>query len=121
MQALGEVPILSGLNYTYGAVYFDADGRFYVSANQTGTIYVIQSVQDLTPESTMDSNLFAFGPSSASNDGARCPTAPVAQEICDNGIDDDGDGLIDCEDPSCSGFGSVQLLYPPTTSGMMEV
>ena len=48
VQSLGVVPILSGLNYTYGAVYFDASGRFYVSANQTGTIYVIQSVQDLT-------------------------------------------------------------------------
>jgi len=23
----------------------------------------------------------------------------VAQEICDNGIDDDGDGLIDLRDP----------------------
>lgn len=114
--ALGEVPILSGLNYTYGAVYFDGDGRFYVSANQTGTIYVIQSVQDLNPTSTMDANLFAFGPSSASNDGARCPTAPVAQEICDNGIDDDGDGLIDCEDPSCSGFGSCDEIAAPTTA-----
>ncbi len=26
-----------------------------------------------------------------------------AQEICNNGIDDDGDGLIDCYDPQCSG------------------
>jgi len=116
VQSLGEVPILAGLNYTYGAVYFDADGRFYVSANQTGTIYVIQSVQNLTPESTMDSNLFAFGPSSASNDGARCPTAPVAQEICDNGIDDDGDGLIDCEDPSCSGYTGCPVLQVSSTS-----
>ena len=116
VEALGEVPILSGLNYTYGAVYFDADGRFYVSANQTGTVYVIQSVQDVTPGATMDSNLFAFGPSSASNDGARCPSAPVLQEICDNGIDDDGDGLIDCEDPSCSGFGSCEVIAPPTTA-----
>ncbi|MGK0325037.1 MAG: hypothetical protein ACJA1D_000376, partial [Polaribacter sp.] len=41
----------------------------------------------------------------------RCPTAAVAQEICANGIDDDGDGLIDCEDPVCSGYGSC-----PTTS-----
>ncbi len=24
-----------------------------------------------------------------------------AQEICDNGVDDDGDGLIDCLDPDC--------------------
>jgi hypothetical protein len=115
VQALGEVPILTGLSYTYGAVYFDLSGRFYVSANQTGTIYVIQSVQDLVANGGMDSNLFAFGPSSSSNDGARCPTAPVLQEICDNGIDDDGDGLIDCQDPSCSGYGDCAVVEPPTT------
>lgn len=113
--SLGEVPILTGLSYTYGAVYFDASGRFYVSANQTGTIYVIQNVQDLNTTDIMNSNLFAFGPSSSSNDGARCPTAPVPQEICDNGIDDDGDGLVDCEDPSCSGYGSCPAILPPTS------
>ena len=110
MTNLGEVPILSGLNYTYGAVYFDADGRFYVSANQTGTIYVIQNVQDLTGSNGLESNLFAFGASSSHNDGARCPTAPVPQELCDNGSDDDGDGLIDCEDPSCSGYAACPVL-----------
>ncbi|OUR98355.1 hypothetical protein A9Q86_15005 [Flavobacteriales bacterium 33_180_T64] len=117
VQSLGEIPILSGLNYTYGAVYFDVSGRFYVSANQTGTIYVIQNVQTLDGIITMDSNLFAFGPSSSSNDGARCPTAPVPQEICDNGIDDDGDGLVDCEDPSCSGYGECAVIDPPTSGG----
>jgi hypothetical protein len=116
VQSLGVVPILTGLNYTYGAVYFDVSGRFYVSSNQTGTIYVIQSVQDLDGVNTMDSNLFAFGPSSASNDGARCPTAPVPQEICYNGIDDDGDGLIDCEDPSCSGYGNCDVIAAPTST-----
>ncbi|MFB9052767.1 DUF6923 family protein [Formosa undariae] len=114
--SLGVIPTLAGLNYTYGAVYFDASGRFYVSANQTGTIYMIQKVQDLTGANAMESNLFAFGPSSASNDGARCPTAPVAQEICDNGIDDDGDGLIDCEDPSCSGYSGCPVLEQSTAS-----
>ncbi len=113
---LGVVPILSGLSYTYGAVYFDNEGRFYISANQTGTIYVVQAVQDLDGINLIDANLFAFGPSSASNDGARCPTAPVLQEICDNGIDDDGDGLIDCEDPSCSGFGMCDVIVAPTSS-----
>ena len=117
VTSLGVVPILDGNNYTYGAVYFDADGRFYISANQTGTIYVIQNVQDVNSALDMDSNLFAFGPSSASNDGARCPTAPVPQEICDNGIDDDGDGLTDCEDPSCSGYGSCAVIEPPTSGG----
>ncbi len=116
VAALGEVPILSGLSYTYGAVYFDNEGRFYISANETGTIYAIQAVQTVETVADIESNLFAFGPSSASNDGARCPTAPVLQEICDNGIDDDGDGLIDCEDPSCSGFGMCDVIAPPTSS-----
>jgi hypothetical protein len=102
---LGEVPILQGYTYTYGAVYFDDTGRFYISANQTGTVFVVQDVQNLSPNDPIASNLFAYGPSSSSNDGARCPTAPVLQEICGNGIDDDGDGLIDCDDPSCSGVG----------------
>ncbi len=123
VTALGEVPVLSGLNYTYGAVYFDNEGRFYVSANQTGTIYMIRAVQDIVQGGNINSNFFAFGPSSASNDGARCPTAPVPQEICDNGLDDDGDGLIDCEDPSCSGFGECEVFEAPTSgsnSGGLE-
>ena len=116
VQDLGVVPILSGLNYTYGAVYFDASGRFYASANQTGTIYVIQAVQDLNGQNAIESNLFAFGPASSQNDGARCPSAPVPQEDCDNGIDDDGDGLIDCEDPSCSGYSSCPVIEITSTS-----
>ena len=110
VTSLGVVPILSGLSYTYGAVYFDASGSFYVSANQTGTIYIINDVQTLNGTNIIDSNLFAFGPASSSNDGARCPTAPVAKEDCSNGIDDDGDGLVDCEDPSCSGYGSCPVV-----------
>lgn len=31
-------------------------------------------------------------------------TTPAIPEICDNGIDDDGDGLIDCADPDCCGY-----------------
>ena len=27
-----------------------------------------------------------------------------ADEICDNGVDDNGNGLVDCEDPQCDGF-----------------
>ncbi|MDC1162501.1 hypothetical protein OAT18_03585, partial [Tenacibaculum sp.] len=117
VQSLGEVPILAGLNYTYGAVYFDVSGRFYVSANQTGTIYVIQSVQNLTGANSIDSNLFAWGPSSSQNDGARCPTAPVPQEDCINGVDDDGDGLVDCEDPSCSGVAACPVVDPIKSGG----
>ncbi len=116
VTALGEIPILSGLDYTYGAVYFDVDGNFYISANQTGTVYIVYGVQNITPGGSMTSNLFAYGPSSSSNDGARCPTAPVPQEDCTNGRDDDGDGLVDCDDPSCSGVAACPTLRS-TSSG----
>lgn len=116
VQEIGIVPILSGLNYTYGAVYFDVDGNFYVSANQTGTVYIVRQVQNLGIGSIISSNLFAYGPSSSSNDGARCPTAPVPQEDCTNGVDDDGDGLVDCDDPSCSGV-AVCPVFSATSSG----
>ena len=28
---------------------------------------------------------------------------PQVKEICNNGVDDDLDGLIDCDDPACKG------------------
>lgn len=39
-------------------------------------------------------------------------TALIAQEICDNGIDDDNDGLIDLNDDDCdcTGFGNTSAL-----------
>ena len=35
--------------------------------------------------------------------GITLDPAP-APEICDNGVDDNGNGLVDCEDPQCDGF-----------------
>ena len=116
VEDLGVVPILNGNKYTYGAVYFDVDGNFYVSANQTGTVYIIKAVQNIVAGGAMESNLFAFGPAAASNDGARCPSAPVPQEDCRNGVDDDGDGLVDCDDPACSGVAACPVIRP-TSSG----
>ncbi len=117
VESIGEVPILQGNSYTYGAVYFDLAGNFYVSANQTGTVYIINNVANLNSEDAMNSNIFAFGPSSSSNDGARCPTAPVPVEDCSNGVDDDGDGLVDCDDPSCSGVAVCPTIVAPTSGG----
>ncbi len=38
-----------------------------------------------------------------------------APEICDNGIDDDGDGLIDLNDPDCKCKGIKDSVYVPTS------
>lgn len=116
LSDLGEVPVLQGNNYTYGAVYFDLDGNLYVSANQTGTVYIIRTTHAINSDEGIDSNLFAYGPASASNDGARCPSAPVPSENCANGVDDDGDGLVDCDDPSCSGISTCPTITLTTSA-----
>mgnify|MGYP003683615697 CR=1 FL=1 len=35
----------------------------------------------------------------------------MSQEICNNGIDDDGDGLVDCYDADCSGLTDCEGFY----------
>ena len=55
----------------------------------------------------------------SSKDGTCC----AAYEICDNGIDDNCDGNIDCEDPQCtsgSGQPSGQWACATLPSGMID-
>lgn len=61
-----------GQSGTFGAVYFDVDGNLYISRNKDGRIFKI----DLT-SGDLSAVLFAQGPKSSSNDGARCAFAPV--------------------------------------------
>ncbi|MGY6649050.1 thrombospondin type 3 repeat-containing protein [Wenyingzhuangia sp. IMCC45574] len=91
VEDLGLVPILDGYNGAFGAVYFDSLGDFYVSFNDNGRIYRVKSVHLLSPGDSIISVLFANGPSSSKNDGARCMNAgiPVVNE------DEDDDGISD--------------------------
>ncbi|MBQ4877757.1 LruC domain-containing protein [Pseudoalteromonas luteoviolacea] len=70
-----------GQSGTFGAVYFDVDNNFYISRNQDGHIYQVNI------EDPADTQLFAYGPSSGSNDGARCATAPIIDESEDPTMD----------------------------------
>ncbi len=48
-------------------------------------------------------------------------------EICTNGIDDDGDGLVDCEDPDCGGLSITEVVSsepdncPALTNGSITI
>jgi LruC domain-containing protein len=64
-----------GTTGTFGAVYFDVDGKLYISRNNDGYIYIID-VADSSPQA----ELFAYGPAASQNDGARCAIAPVIDE-----------------------------------------
>ena len=64
-----------GQRGTFGAVYFDLNGTFYISRNQDGNIFRIDVDGD-NPKA----ELFAYGPSSGNNDGARCAMAPIIDE-----------------------------------------
>jgi len=75
-QDLGNV----GESGTFGAVYFDVDGNFYISRNSDGFVFRI-AVDAVEPAA----EFFAFGPSTGNNDGARCALAPIISE--DSAVD----------------------------------
>ena len=52
--------------------------------------------------------------------GGSTPPPPPSQEICDNNVDDDGDGLVDGADPDCAVAVAVRLGYTPTQPTPIE-
>lgn len=63
-----------GHSLAFGAQYFDVDGHLYFGNNGNGYIYIAN-----IDASNSSSAFFAYGPSSNSNDGARCAFASVGQ------------------------------------------
>lgn len=68
---------------TFGAAYFDVEGNLYISRNNDGHIYRVKvdQIDDLPMSEAVQ--LFAVGPSSNNNDGARCATAPIIDDTID--------------------------------------
>lgn len=64
---------------TFGAVYFDVDGNFYISRNSDGIVFRIE-----LDKGNLLAEPFANGPASGNNDGARCATAPIIDEDAAN-------------------------------------
>jgi len=80
----------------YGAAWSSNDGSFFAYNNSSGKIYSVD-VDNLTATLVLN----ATGNLSI-NDGFNCVLAPPPFETaCNNGADDDGDGLPDCDDPDC--------------------
>jgi LruC domain-containing protein len=69
----------AGFRFVFGAQFFDVNNNLYISNNGNGYVYKID-VSVAQPEALF----FAYGPTSSSNDGARCALAPV---ISSTGLD----------------------------------
>ncbi|NNE28652.1 MAG: T9SS type A sorting domain-containing protein [Saprospiraceae bacterium] len=102
-----------------------SNGGCAVGHVSCGSVDMVQNYMDYSYDSCM--NLYTsgqsdrmralFGPggervSLLSSQGCGGGTPPPDPEICDNGIDDDGDGLTDCEDPDCSNASNCQTSNP---------
>ena len=83
-------------NGGFGACWSSNDGSFFAYNNSSGKIYTID------PDN-LTATLVLNGTGNLSiNDGFNCVNAPPPFESnCGNGIDDDGDGLADCDDQDC--------------------
>ncbi len=69
----------------------EVDSTYYISATTTEIINA--DFIDLDPKA-------AFGSTSELSLSVNLPKA----EVCNNGQDDDGDGLVDCADPDCANY-----------------
>lgn len=64
-----------GESGVFGAVYFDVTGNLYISRNNDGNIFRINTNWNYPV-----AEFFANGPASSNNDGARCALAPIISQ-----------------------------------------
>lgn len=76
MDEVADLGTFAG-SETLGAMYADADGFLYGSANTSGQIHRVRMTAPHTRE------FFVTGPASGSNDGARCVLAPTLVDFGD--------------------------------------
>ena len=84
----GEHTLDTGYTGNHGAAFFDSNGILFVITNSDGATRAI----DIR---TFSARMLGRAQSATENDGASCALAPSPFEVCNNGIDDDGDGAID--------------------------
>ena len=91
-----------------------------VSATAVGCSLIASGILD-DAASQPDAATPAEGGREAATDGSAPSDAdaraavPEGGENCTNGVDDNGDGLVDCADPFCVGAGFI--CVPPAPSG----
>ena len=84
--------------------------RHYVGILSTSLELVVQAAP-VVPVELCDNEIDDDGDGAIDCDDSDCPACP---EICDDGIDNDGDGVADCDDDDCSDDAGCQVAKGPT-------
>lgn len=102
-------PVITNLNFTHPSCPGTFDGTITVQATVgIGTLeyrmnngtWQSSGVFDNLPPNTYHIEIRKVGTSCLTS-STIVLNSPNCPEVCNNGIDDDGDGLIDCADPDC--------------------
>ncbi|MFK8162875.1 MAG: M43 family zinc metalloprotease [Lewinella sp.] len=113
---VSDTPLAGSPNYTGSPCTYPGPNTCNTGSGDLPDMF--QNYMDYSDDACM--NLFTTGQSNrmwaaiqASRPGllsATCNGGPTTDpEICDNGIDDDGDGLIDCDDDDCTSAPSCDV------------
>ncbi|MFH2007580.1 MAG: kelch repeat-containing protein [bacterium] len=112
-SARGRVVLFGGAYYD-GTTHYRADTWEYDGTTWVETSPTVSPPARIWPDLAYDDQrdrIVLFGGSGDESSGQgladtweyRWNSGTCAEEICDNGGDEDGDGLIDCADPDCAG------------------
>ena len=84
------------------------NNKFYTPAGDGTTTFIVYDLSTNTWSTSAAPPPSPF-PSAIGNGGHMVSNFEiVTPEICTNGIDDDGDGLVDCADPDCTPCASLR-------------
>ncbi|MHB8831118.1 MAG: hypothetical protein ACYC44_03340 [Patescibacteria group bacterium] len=91
----------------------DADSPIQTDADagtdaETGTDADAQIEQDADASPEADADPAEADAEAGQDADGAVIDVPPPQEICGNGIDDDGNNLTDCQDPACTSYASCQ-------------
>lgn len=91
----------------------DADAGLVTFTYTAGTAFA-----GTTFDYTITDAIVALCPNAGLTDTATVTINPPTPEDCTNGVDDDGDGLVDCDDPECNLNGNGYDWYFGQNAGL---
>ena len=116
----GCQPTISNVAVTQPICANKTDGQIVINAAGSGTLFYSVSNEVDWKTSNTFTNLGVGQYTIRIRNGAGCimeyannPVVldiPTCLEICNDSVDNDGDGLVDCDDPDCKNVGSATSI-----------